>query len=66
MSNQNCENISVVINGHVYTGRYYVEKGIVHVSSGYGTKATQLGTSREQMLANRLLSEIIREHYRHI
>ena len=62
MSIHHHEKISIEINGRLYHGSYYVEKGMIHVSASYGSKVTQLGSSTDHILASRLLSEIVHEH----
>lgn len=42
-----------------YTATYRIEKGIITVSTAFGTKATQLGSSPPEVLARSILGEMI-------
>jgi hypothetical protein len=55
------KNISVTIDGITHDGTYYVQSSMVCVQSQLGTKATQVGGSRPEMIARLLLSELVRE-----
>lgn len=50
-------------NGKEYKGWYKIEKGMIHVSSGFGSKSAQLGGSTEtpEVLARIILGELISE-----
>jgi len=54
--------IKIVIDEKEYSGEYYIEKGVLHVLSAYGAKATQPGAA-PQAIARILLREIV-ESYR--
>jgi len=45
--------------GKIYKGTYRVASGIVTVSSAYGTKSTQVGSSDSGRLAEALLLELV-------
>jgi hypothetical protein len=53
--------ISVTIDDKIYHGTYYVQQSMVYVQSAFGSKATEVGRSRPDLLARLLLSELVRE-----
>ena len=54
------KDVTVMIDGVTHHGSYYVQSSLVYVQSEKGTKATQVGGSRPEMLARMLLSELVR------
>ncbi|MDE2038130.1 MAG: hypothetical protein KGI69_02850 [Patescibacteria group bacterium] len=59
----NARNIKVVIDGKEFVGRYIVKGQTIKVSSSYGEKATQIGGSKPEMIAEHLLTEIISKNH---
>jgi hypothetical protein len=51
--------VSVTIDGQTHTGDWILERGLVRVSSAYGLKSTQLGGSPGNLIAQRLLRELV-------
>jgi hypothetical protein len=57
--------IEYEIDGNRHRGWYYVEDGLITVSTEFGRKCTQLGGMRAEALARMLLRELIREQDGH-
>jgi hypothetical protein len=55
------QQITVEISGHLLSGSYAVEDGIVKVKTLYGEKATQIGPFNSEWVARRLLEELAAE-----
>lgn len=53
--------VSVELNGKTYNGTYTVARGMITVTSVWGTKTTQVGNMPVEMLAKMLLSEIVHQ-----
>lgn len=56
--------IALEIEGKIVEGNYSVDAGLIHVSSFYGSKSTQIGGHQGPalpQLARRLLREIFEE-----
>jgi len=53
--------ITVTIDNQNYMGSYSIEKGVLHVLSAYGSKATQPGPAPES-IARTILRELVRDH----
>jgi hypothetical protein len=51
--------ISTELDGVTYKGTYYTESGCVIVHSRFGQKATQIGGSPADMLAEIMLMELV-------
>ena len=45
--------------GKQYTGAYTIQSGVVTVTSMYGSKSTQLGSSPSERVAGWLLGELV-------
>ena len=52
------KNIEIQIDGRTVRGTYYVEKGIVTVTTLYGRKSTQVGGSSPESIARLLLRSL--------
>ena len=52
---------SIVIDVKAYTGTYTVAAKIITVSTGMGSKTTQVGGASAVFLARKLLGELVRE-----
>ena len=56
------EFVEVQIDGKTYSGTYeVVSGGVVTVSTQYGRKSTQVGSSPPGVVARNLLRELVRE-----
>ncbi len=53
--------VKVEIDGKSYIASYVVDRGVVRVTSGYGSKATQVGASSPEHIARILLRELLAE-----
>jgi hypothetical protein len=53
--------VSVTIDGVTYIGNYYVQDSIVHVQSLLGTKSTRVGWLPSAIIAELLLSEMVKD-----
>jgi hypothetical protein len=53
--------IEIQFDGRTYSGTWRVEGKLLHVSSTFGSKTTQLGNSRPETLAPILLRELAQE-----
>jgi len=53
--------IEIQIDGRTVKGRYYVERGILTVTTAHGQKSTQLGGSSGGSMARMLLRELANE-----
>ncbi len=53
--------VGIEVNGKEYRGSYRVEgrPPLVYLTSDYGNKATQMGDSPAEMIARRLLHELV-------
>jgi hypothetical protein len=51
---------SMEYEGKTYNARYYVQKGMITVRTAGVQKSTQLGGLRLEVLANMLLTQLIR------
>jgi hypothetical protein len=52
--------VTVTIDGVTHRGTYYVQNSMVYVQSSTETKATQVGGYPPEILAEILLSELVR------
>ena len=59
------EKIEVAYDGTIYTGSYYVEDGLIYVSSEYGSKNTALHASPARLFAKILMREILNARSKH-
>ena len=56
------EHVEVEIDGHRYTGTYWVERDVITVYYfGGGSKSTQLGRMDGRHLAEMMLGELVKE-----
>jgi hypothetical protein len=55
------EFVEVQIDGKTYSGTYEVVSGVVTVSTPYGRKSTQVGSSPPRVVARSLLRDLVRE-----
>jgi hypothetical protein len=53
--------VSVEINGKTYFGLYWIEEGIVTVSTGLTTRRAELGHAPADAVARLLLKQIVEE-----
>lgn len=53
--------VAIEVSGKTYTASYAVTKKIITVSTGLGSKSTQLGSLPPEHLARILLRELIQE-----
>ena len=53
------DEVTIEFDGKAYKGRYKVESKMVHVTSVYGSKSTQLGGSTAVVIARMLLRNIL-------
>ncbi len=53
--------ISVEVEGTTYPGLYWVDAGIVTVTTGLATKRSELGSAPAEAVARMLLKEIAQE-----
>ncbi|HWI05560.1 MAG TPA: hypothetical protein VNT52_17270 [Acidimicrobiales bacterium] len=51
--------ITVEIDGQTFSGSYEVARGIITVSTAYGRKSTQVGSTPPDTLARILLRELV-------
>jgi hypothetical protein len=56
------ESVEVLRNGKIYIGQYVLEKRMITVAANGGNKSTQIGDSTPELLARRLLIELIDEN----
>lgn len=61
MNHQQQGTITVERGAKTYKATYRIEKGMITVSSGHGSKTTQLGSSPPETLARMILGEMINE-----
>jgi hypothetical protein len=53
--------VAIERDGTTYRGSYTVDREVVRVSDGDGSKATQIGNSSPERIARILLSELVEE-----
>ena len=53
--------VSIELGGQTYEGTYFVSQDMITVSSGWGTRTTQLGGTPPYELARMLLAEIVHQ-----
>ena len=61
-SNPPPRDVALERDGQTYRGSYVVTRGVVTVSSLYGSKATQVGNLDAAQVARLLLSELVTEY----
>jgi len=61
MSRRNEGEVSVEVEGETITAHYTVDRGLVKVSWGMGSKTTQVGSSEPESIARLLLRELAQE-----
>lgn len=61
MNHQQQGTVTVECSGNTYKATYRIEKGMIIVSTGRGSKTTQLGSSPPETLARIILGEMINE-----
>jgi hypothetical protein len=52
--------VAVTIDGVTHHGTYFVQGSMVHVQSTLGTKKTHVGGAPPEVIAQLLLSELVR------
>jgi hypothetical protein len=55
------DRVVIEIDGKEYDGSYEVTGGVVTVRTAYGSNSTQIGGSPPEVLAKKLLGELVRE-----
>lgn len=53
--------IYVTVDNQIYSGSYYIERGVLHVTSNYGSQATHPG-SAPASIARMMLRELVQAH----
>ena len=53
--------VTIDYQGKQHRGSYYEERGMITVSSQYGSKTTQIGHSTAELLAATMLRELLDE-----
>lgn len=57
-------NVTIELAGRTWSGSWHMSGRTLHVSSAYGSKATQLGGLKAEQLAAMLLRELVAEWQR--
>jgi hypothetical protein len=53
--------IEIQIDGRAVKGSYYVERGMVTVTTAYGQETTQLGGSPADSIARQVLRDLVKK-----